>query len=247
MSSEFNAVPVREKYVDFNGKIKENVPLVLADNRYLMFTTEVFEQRMQGRGINRYVDTGDLVAYNCPKSDEQEIKFILTATRKGLTKEGRFALGLINHHSKYFNGAVNLTQAKDVTGKNVKDAYDALSGDNVIAIKRKDLGILNERLTEEQFLNHKGWRILTRHPDEVPAEFAEDPERAKEYAGKVVFPHYSTAMGIYLSDGKNVPTLRAWCVNWLDGSRRSDAYGRYNLDDDFGRSVGVAPEAPVTL
>ena len=78
MSSEFNAVPVREKYVDFNGKIKDNVPVVLADNRYLMSTTELFEQRMQGRRINRYVNTGDLIAYSGPKSDEQEIKFILS-------------------------------------------------------------------------------------------------------------------------------------------------------------------------
>ena len=265
MSSEFNAVPVREKYVDFNGKIKDNVPVVLADNRYLMSTTELFEQRMQGRRINRYVNTGDLIAYSGPKSDEQEIKFILTATRNGLTDGGRFALGLINPHSEYLSGAVDLTKAvyiasapkqmnignafsdgQDcfVAGRPLNNAYEMLQGNGVIAVKRKNLGFLDERLTEEQFLNHKGWRILTRHPDEVPAEFAEDPERAKEYAGKVVFSRYDTAMGMYPSDGEKVPTLRAWCVDWLGDYWGSSAFGWNDLAHDSGRLVGVAPEAP---
>src|SRR3989344_5640411 len=111
MSSEFNSVQLREKYADFNGKIKEQMPLLLADNRYPMFTRELAEQRVQGRGIGRYVDTGDL-------------------------------------------------------------------------------GTLGNRMTQEQVLNHKGWRILLRHPDEVPVEFAEDFEGAKEYIGKVVFSRY---------------------------------------------------------
>ena len=51
MSSEFNPVRVRDKYADFNGKIKEQMPLLLADNRYPMFTRELAEQRVQGRGI----------------------------------------------------------------------------------------------------------------------------------------------------------------------------------------------------
>ena len=245
MTSEFNPVQVRERYSDFNGKIKEQIPLLLADRRYAMTTAELSEQRLQGRGIGRYVDTGDLVAYNGPKSGDQEVKLILTANRKGLTDLGRFALGLINPQSDYINGAVNLAQARNVTGKKVDNAYEALSGNGVIAVKRKDLGILESLLTQKQVLDHKGWRILMRHPDEVPKEFAEDFERAKEYVSKVVFSRHNDAMGMFTANGETVPTLRAWYVNWVDGSRRSRADGGNYLDDDGGRLVGVAPEAPI--
>ncbi|MBS3090064.1 hypothetical protein J4461_04290, partial [Candidatus Pacearchaeota archaeon] len=91
--------------------------------------------------------------------------------------------------------------------------------------------------------NHKGWRILLRHPDEVPVEFAEDFEGAKEYIGKVFFSRYDQAMGMFPSDGEKVPTLRAWYVNGLVGSSRSDAVDWNWLDDVNGCSVGVAPEA----
>ena len=246
MSSEFNSVQLREKYADFNGKIKEQMPLLLADARYPMFTRELAEQRVQGRGIGRYVDTGDLVDYK-GKGDNQEIRFILTANRQGLTETGRFALGLINPHSDYVNGALNLTKAKDAQGKDVNGAYEAISGSGVIAVKRKDLGIIGARMTQEQVLNHKGWRMLLRHPDEVPKELAEDFEGAKEYIGKVVFSKYDQAMGMFPSDGETVPTLRAWFVSRLDDCSRSNAGGRCGLDNDNGCSVGVAPEAPNAL
>jgi hypothetical protein len=240
MTSEFNPVQVREKYRDFNGRIKEQMPLVLADSRYPMFTTELFGQRLQGRGINRYVDTGDLISYGSKGSD-QEVKFILTATKYGTTDLGRYALGLINPHSGYINGAVNLNDAVDATGKKIAGAYEALQGNGVIAVKRKDLGVLDTLLTQEQVLNHKGWRIFMRHPDEVPKEFAEDFERAKEYVSRVAFSRHNNAMGMYLASEEEVPTLRAAYVGGLGGGSR--LYGRVRLDDVNGRLVGVAPEA----
>ena len=247
MTSEFNAHPVREKYQDFDGKNKEQMSLLLADNRYPMFTTQVFEERVLGRGIGRYVGTGDLVAYDGLKKDDQEVKIILTANRSGLTKVGRFALGLINPQSAYINGAVNLNQARDAQGKEVKEVYNTLSGNGVIALKRKDFGILNQDMTQEQRLNHKGWRILARHPDEVPKEFAEDFEAFKEYNVNVVSPQYDNAMGFYLADGEKVPTLRAWYVCGLVGNRWSGAFGGTGLDGVGGGLVGVAPEAPNAL
>ncbi len=240
MTSEFNIKPVREKYQDFDGKNKEQMPLLLADDRYPMFVTQVFEKRVRGRGLGRYVDTGDLVAYNGPKRDDQEIKFILTATRNGLTDIGRLALDLINEKSDYINGAVNLNQARDIKGREIKGAYNALSGNGVIALKRKDFGILNQDLTLEQRLNHKGWRVLARHPDEVPKEFAEDFKAFKEYNLKVVSPQYDTVMGFYLANGEEVPTLRALFVSRLGGVGGSRVNGNSDLDNDNGRLVGVS-------
>ncbi len=247
MTSEFNARSVREKYDDFNGKIKEQISLLLADRRYPMFSTQVFEERLQGRGIGRHVHTGDLVAYNGPKSNYQEVRIVLTANKSGLTEVGRLALNLINPQSDYVNGALNLNKARDAKGKVVNGAYDALSGNGVIIAKRKDLGILNQDLTHEQRMNHKGWRILARHPDEVPKEFAEDFEAFKTYSESVVAQRYNQAMGFYLADGETVPTLRAFYVGRLDVGRGSGADGFTVLVYDNGRLVGVAPEAPNAL
>ncbi len=247
MTSEFNACPVREKYEDFNGKIKDKMPLLLADNRYPMFSTQLFEERVQGRGIGRYVDTGDLVAYNGPKSDNQEIKIILTANRKGLTDVGRLALNLINPQSDYVNSAVDLNNARDAKGKAVNGAYDLLLGNGVIIAKRKDFGVLNQDLTHEQRMNHKGWRILARHSDEVPKEFAENFEAFRAYSEDVVAPRYDEAMGFYLADGEKVPTLRAFYVVRLGDDGRSGALGGRGLNYGNGCLVGVAPEAPNAL
>ena len=96
-------------------------------------------------------------------------------------------------------------------------------------------------------LSSVGWRILARHPDEVPKEFAEDFEVFKTYSEKVVVPRYNPAMGFYLADGEKVPTLRAWFVCRFDDVRWSRAVGDASLDGDDGYWVGVAPEAPSAL
>ena len=102
-------------------------------------------------------------------------------------------------------------------------------------------------MTQEQVLNHQGWRILLRHSDEVPAEFPEDFEGAKEYIGKVVFSRCDKAMGMFPSDGETVPTLRAWYVYGLGGYYWSGAGDGNGLVSGSGCSVGVAPEAPNAL
>ena len=48
-------------------------------------------------------------------------------------------------------------------------------------------------------------------------------------------------MGIYPSSASDDVKMRAWYVGRLEF--RSNAYGRYGLDDDIGRLVGIAPEA----
>jgi len=50
-------------------------------------------------------------------------------------------------------------------------------------------------------------------------------------------------MNIYFSPVSKVPTGRLWCVDGRNYD--SNAYGSGNLSDDYGRLVGVAPEAHV--
>ncbi len=218
---------------------------LLADNRYPISTIELFERRVKDSAdlpdwIENDFNTGDLVIYNGSTSDYQEIKFVLTTTRTGVTDFGKFALGFINTKSHYVKGGVNLTGAyNSITKKKIANGYDALQGNSVIALKRKDIGILQENLTLEQVLNHKGWRILARHPDEVPEEFAEDFEIFKEYTGKVVFFRHNKAMGMATLDGGIIPMLKAWHIGRLGSG--SDACGSSNLEYKYVSFVGVAP------
>jgi hypothetical protein len=48
-------------------------------------------------------------------------------------------------------------------------------------------------------------------------------------------------MGVYPDSASNDVKMREWIVNGL--VYRSDANGRYDLDNDNGRFVGIAPEA----
>ena len=52
---------------------------------------------------------------------------------------------------------------------------------------------------------------------------------------------HNKAMGIYLSDAQEVPTARALYVDGLENWSQLD--GGDGLDCDYGRLVGVAPEA----
>lgn len=53
--------------------------------------------------------------------------------------------------------------------------------------------------------------------------------------------NYDDSMGIYLASAEKVPTLRSVFVFRLESG--SLLYGGIGLDSDFGRLVGVAPEA----
>lgn len=240
MASEFNAASTNDLFRDYDGRNNVQMPLLLRDNRYPMFTAQIIEERLQGRGLGRFVDTGDLVAYRGPRDDNQEIKFILTAKRNGLTPIGKFALDLINQQSKCTFGAINLYDAKDSQGKRVPDAYESLTGPGVITMRGKDLGTIEKRMRSKNILEHRGWRIRMRHPDEVPKEFAENFELAKEYVERIVSLQYDSAMGEHHARNVDVPTLRAWSIFGFDAGAGSDARCWTDLGDKVGRLVGVA-------
>ena len=80
------------------------------------------------------------------------------------------------------------------------------------------------------------------HPDEVPEEFAEDPNLMREsYRWVKGKTKQDTNMSVYLDNNSKDTKLMAFFIGSL-GSR-SRLNGRYNLDDDVGRLVGyLAPE-----
>jgi len=98
-------------------------------------------------------------------------------------------------------------------------------------------------LTKDEVLDQQVWRILARHPNEVPAGFAEDKELLGKYFNEVASrTKDSKNMILYVGDSlKDQTTLKAWYVDGLE--YRSNAGGENVLDFDIGRLLGIAPEA----
>jgi len=171
-----------------------------------------------------YFDTSDLIAYSS-KGDEK-VKFILTVDKNGkITDNGRRALELINPQAKLGSGAVEL-----------RTKYGCLEG---IEVAVGNLGRSGKYLTQDEILGNKVWRILARHPDDVPSEFAEDPNLLREYSIWVANQTGADKnMAVYVNSLSKLPKLRAWCVE--GPVARFSADGEYSFIRDGGRFVGVS-------
>ena len=95
--------------------------------------------------------------------------------------------------------------------------------------------LLEQDLKANEIKAHPVWKALARD-DALLTEYTD-----KMFAEMKARFTYDTAMGLYLASGEKVPTLRAAFVNGL--GNWSQFVGRYDLDDDDWRLVGVAPEA----
>jgi len=227
-----------EQDKSFPGRNIDQMPLLLGEGRSPWTAARFMKERIAHANefpdLLSYIDVSDLIAYDLSKRSKDS-KLILTVDKNGrVTEQGRKALELINPNA-------NLTSDY---AANVNGVYDSLPG---IVVPRADFGVLERDLTQDEILNSKVWRILARHPDEVPAEFAEDLALLKEYAGWVKGKtNQDTNMGVYLDNNSKDAKLRAFFVVWLDD--RSRLGGWFDLDDVNGRLVGyLAPEAPNAL
>ncbi|MEK6926104.1 MAG: hypothetical protein AABW50_02395 [Nanoarchaeota archaeon] len=215
----------------YEGRNVDAMPKLLADGRVPMSTVQLMIYRIgQSDAFSEwetnYFDTSDLIAYDA--KDNGKAKFILTVNKDGKIAD-RKTLELINPDSKLISGALELG-----------DNYSALNG---IEVARGNLGEIEKYMTKDEILGNKVWRILARHPDEVPAEFAEDPQLLGEYVSWVQSQtNNENNMTVYVDSLGKSPKFRAWCVDRLDNG--SSASGRIDLGNDGGRFVGIAPEAP---
>lgn len=228
------------------------MPLLLGEGRAPLTAARFMKERIahaeQFPDLKSYLNVSDLIAYDSNKRST-DVKFILTVDKNGrVTEQGRKALELINPN-------VKLTSEHAVPLSN--ELYNSFSG---IVVPKADLGVsegyltveevleskawrnLERNLTEEEILGSKIWRILARHPDEVPAEFAEDPALLEEYACWVKSQtKQDTNMGVYMDSNSKNAKLRAFYIAGLDG--RSWLFGWNNLNVS-GCLVGyLAPEA----
>jgi len=215
------------------GKNIDGMPQLLKARESPMSVATLMKARLQqGEEFpdlwNCWYDTSDLVVY--PKGNDKEVYFLLTVDNQGkVTGNGRKALELIRPENLASNYGAKV------------DKIGSLGRKGVIKVDKSKI-TTETRLTQEQALNEVAWRILARHPNEVPKAFAEDEALLKEYKSRVKSKTgQSTNMAIYLGDSvDDEHTLKAWYVSGLVD--RSIAYGWDDLGS-LGRLVGIAPEA----
>ncbi len=228
------------QYRAYNGRNVDQMPSMLAQGVVPFSVAGLMRNRdgIIGQLGDIYADTGDLVAYGGKKASDQ-VKMILTVDNQyRITDNGRKALELINPEQERCFGAIVLSDA----------LYEGFNDSNVVSLSRKDIEKygFNGNLTQAQVLNHPGWRVLFRHPDTVPAEFAEDKGFMQEAVGRTFAEMnkrhgHTEGMGFYLDGSEKSAKLRAWFVCWLVDS--SISFGWNLFDYDHGRFVGIAPEA----
>jgi len=215
MTLKLNAT--REAYREFYGRNIEQMPKLIADGRVPMSVAGLMQRRLNVRNSDANVKTYYMDNY------------FDTGDAVAYHPDGRVKLVLdsktlreMTPYTQRVGGALLLTE----------DVYNALQGEE---FKKGKLGKTGEWLTREQVKAHPVWKVLARDQsllnDYVDYIFAEGKQRFND----------DTAMGVFTDSVENGPKLRAWCVDGLRG--RSLAGGRYVLDADGGRLVGIAPEA----
>jgi hypothetical protein len=121
---------------------------------------------------SRLLDTSDLMIY--PKGDNENIYVLLTVNNQNrITENGREALTLFKPEN------INVTE--DYSDGIIVKQLDKLNGNGFIRIPRKGM-IINKLYSGKKALKEQIWRVLMRHPDEVPAEFAEERDSLKNLA-----------------------------------------------------------------
>jgi len=214
-------------YQEFHGKNLVKMPELLAKGLVPGSTAEIIKHRLNNEKffINEHLDTSDLIAYDS-KERSNNVKFILTVDNQGrITRTGRKALDFIHPSYKLFDAAIDLT-----------NKYDSLQGDGIIEVSMGRLGKLDSLLEIRERLDSKAWRILARHPDEVPREFAEDEKLLEKYSKWVNNKtKNTTGMAVSLDSQSKTPKLRIWSDSF---ENRFSVNGFYILNCDDQLLVG---------
>ena len=206
----------------FNGRNVDKMPELIAKGMTPLSVSGLMRRILQSQYGSEYVrnalmhnhhDTGDGIAYH----PDGRIKVVHDAK----------PLREMNSESQLVNGALVLPDG----------LYENLEGQE---FTRKNIQrYVGEALTSKEAKSNPLWQALAR-----------DPKLLNEYVD-LIFSQakqqfdYDKNMGVYVRDAsdvsKDAATMRPWFVGEL--RFRSVALGGDDLDDSYGRLVGVAPEA----
>jgi len=211
-----------ERYVkkqdDFQGKIIEQMPLLIAEGRTPISAAELMRQRIwalsqpteiKNAWWNNYFHLGDAILYHPNGKIKVELDSQL--------------LRQLNAQSKLQNGLLLIDDPRYTSSKGKE--FD-----------RNELTPLHTPLSKTAIYASPLWNCISREDKELLKEYTEAVfEEAKQF-------NYDSNMGIYLRTAPDsTPSAGALCVDGVND--RSNLDGSYNLGDSYGRFVGVAPEA----
>jgi len=208
----------REAYQEFYGRNTEKMQELVADGRVPMSVAGLMQRRLDVRNSDDKV-----------KSAWMDNYFDI-GDAVVYHPDGRVKIVLDSEDLR------NMTPDTPRNGGALMvapEAYDALQGEE---FKKGKLGRTEDWMSREDVKAHPVWKVLARDQallnDYADYIFAEGKERFD----------YDTAMGIFPGSANgDTPEMRAWYFNRLES--RSKASGWVDLDRNYGRLVGIAPEA----
>jgi len=216
MVLQLNSTP--EVYKEFYGRNTERMPQIMAEGRVPMSTATLIQRRLDTRNAetdykSSWMDNYFDTGDAVVYHPNGNIKVVLDSQ----------TLREINPKSQLSSGALVLADG----------AYETLQGTE---FTRKELEAhVGNSLSREQVKSNPIWKVLARD-DGLLADYTDHIfAEAKQRFG------YDSNMGVYLADKQKIPTMKAWCVRWLDDGSYAD--GGDSLDCESGRLVGIAPEA----
>lgn len=210
------------RYEAFEGRNIDAMPKLIKSGRVPLSVSGLMRRRLEvvnasekvrESWLNNYFDTGDGSA----RRKDGRLKIALDAQPRELTPETKLVAGALPQSEKVYKQLFGVELTAEEVEKYTGNSF-----------------------TKQEVIDNRIWRVLARHPDEVPKELAYDPNLLKETVDLVFTTgNFDKAMGIYLTSPENA--MRLWLVGSLGYG--SNATGCDGLGSDCGRLVGVAPEA----
>ena len=204
----------REAYKEFYGRNTEQMPKLIADGRVPMSVAGLMQRRLDVRNSDSDVKS----SYMDNWFDTGDAVVYHPDGRVKIVLDSQ-TLRDMTPESPRNGGALILTA----------ENYDALQGEE---FKKGKLGKTGDWLSRADVKSHPVWKVLAR-----------DQALLNDYTDYIFTEgKHDTAIGIFSgSVNGETPEMRAWYVSRLEN--RSLAYGGYGRDYDYGRLLGIAPEA----
>lgn len=232
---DLNGLHEGNMYKDYPGRIVDKMPLLIADKRTPLSFAGVMKRRLEtnagygddSKGFDEYEDEHGI--YHLGVCYDWEHNDFNTGDSLYSHPDGS---GMIVLDDELVRGINPDTKLVEEGALDASEVYDGVEG---IMLSKKEIQYAT--LRGDEILDNKIWRILARHPDEVPAEFAEDEALLKEYVNNIMGRERSFEL---ITEGtQDIPMMTLWECGSYEGNFATSSWNR--LDSKYGYLVGYAP------
>ena len=242
-------IPTQGAYVVFPGRNVEQMPLLIKQGRTPMTIYEFAKQKLLIRDLYNAVNKNpDNYAEELRQKVQDAYKKLWDKhantgdlwLRQSAKQDGKGKIVLYNEQvldflKKNLNPKSILVSGALALDGELEGVYNSFTGNNVLELTKDEVdNFFGKPHTKQGAKENPFWTsaLGDLKDDYIDVVFADGKQRFD----------YDENMGVYVRrDAQNVPTLRSWLVDRLEGGSGAD--GRYGLLNDDGRLVGVAPEA----